>query len=141
MDLITRGFRLPVSNAPLQLSQNRPGRGTLFAAQHMRQTIGLVLFQNIKALTDIALDTDIADECSNIGLYKELRDASAECMVLIEYYKDPECVLSLEYLRQAFAAQFTLRRLWLEYVLACFRIAADSDNNSQIQLLGLLQST
>ncbi|KAJ2808192.1 hypothetical protein H4R20_000970 [Coemansia guatemalensis] len=141
MDLITRGFRLPVSNAPLQLSQHRPGRGTLFAAQHMRQKIGLVLFQNIKTLTDIALDTNIADECSNSGLYKELRDAFAECMVLIEYYQDPECVLSLEYLRQAFAAQFTLRRLWLEYILACFRIAAYSDNNSQTQLLGLLQST
>ncbi|PIA16479.1 hypothetical protein COEREDRAFT_81154 [Coemansia reversa NRRL 1564] len=141
MDFISRGFRLPLINSPLQLSHYRPGRGTMFAAQHMRQKIGIVLVQTIKALTDIAMDVKFAEKYINSNLYKELRDATTKCMVLLDYYQDSECVLSLEYLRQVFTAQFTLRRLWLECVLNCFRIAADSDNGNQKQLLDLFQST
>ncbi|KAJ2081571.1 hypothetical protein H4R24_002247 [Coemansia sp. RSA 988] len=140
MDLISRGFRLPLRNPSIQLSQHRPSRGTLFVAQHLRQKIGLVLVQSIRTLTDIVQDMNIADNCINSDLYNELHDSSTECLALIESSQYSDCLLSLEYLRQAFAAQFTLRRLWLECVLYCFRIAADSAN-SQSQLLGLFQST
>ncbi|KAJ1994746.1 hypothetical protein GGI25_001403 [Coemansia spiralis] len=124
---VSRGFRVP-HYAGTQGILLRPGRGMLWAASHLRQTVITALTSGIQALFSVLVEEmlPIASQIDqHVGV--DISAAVIEFQDLFEALIRNEEECSLDQLRQLFELHFALRKLWFQGIIGLTEFACKAD--------------
>ncbi|KAJ2792765.1 hypothetical protein GGI18_000136 [Coemansia linderi] len=136
VDFVTRGFRLPQYRGSLAIS-SRPGRGTAWMAEHVRQAVDSALSESIGAFADSIEHSELQPGQMESFLDSDTRVQMADLRAQLDDASELGS-MTLEALRLKFALHFAMRKLWLESVVRTLESNLGADIRPE-QLLSLCE--